>query len=229
MINPKCLAPVIPSPWSPYRSYVAEQMKDLGVKPGDIVCRLGNAYLFGFFWLSKFIAKVTHSRYSHAAIITDVEDDIIIVDVSSTSTRRQFAQEWADDVWGQDILIVRYTGDPVVPMAAVDNVKHIESKSLSYSDTFNEEGKFYCTELICWAYVRAGVSLCEEIPIREFPGWRWHNNILAWMNGVDPKTPVWCVGNERVGILSSKQLTKVGRIILPSVRRHNVKHAFAGV
>jgi hypothetical protein len=220
----KSLAPYGIGPWAPYRYYVADKLHEMGVKPGDIICRLGNSYLFGFFWLSRFIANITHSRYSHAAIVTEVKDDIIIVDVGDCGPRRQFAPEWTDDVYGQDILIVRYDGDPLISLAAVENVKVIEKQCFGYDSSFSCEGKFYCTEMICWSYIHAGASLCDEVRIKDLPGWKWYYEFIAEINGVNPNTMVWCVGNEKIGLLSSKKLIKVGRVILPSLRRHNVKH-----
>jgi hypothetical protein len=186
----KSLAPCINGPWMPHRKFAAEQMRKMDVKPGDILCRLGNGYLFGVFWFSNFIANVTHSRYSHAAMITDVyEDDIVIIDVSNNGMRRQFAAEWTDEVWGQDILVVRYNGDPLIPLSAAENV-----------------------------------SLCDEVPINKLPGWKRRYNWFAKLNGIKPISPVFCVGNENIGLLSSKDLVKVGRIVLPTIRRHNITH-----
>lgn len=217
----KSLTPCLPGPWLPHRRFVVDKMKELDVRPGDILCRLGNAYMCGFFWFSRFIACITHSRYSHAAMITDVNDEIVIVDISQNGLRRQFVPEWTDDVWGDDILIVRYNGDPFIPLAAVDNVKSIESTISGYDDTFAEDGKFYCTELIHWSYLRAGINLCDETVIRNLPGWKWRYNWLARLNGININTPVLCVGNKKLGLLSSAELIKVGRIVLPSTRRQS--------
>lgn len=225
----KALAPCIPGPWMSYRHYAAERMMEMGVRPGDIVCRLGNAYIGGFFWFSKFIAKVTHSGYSHAAMVVSVDDEIVLMEISTNGISRHYVAEWTDEVWGNDILIMRYAGDPVVARAAAENVKALLKRTIAYDNRFGEEDKFYCTELIHWAYHRVGIHLCDTIPIRELPGWKRRYNGIAWLNGIDPRTPVWCVGNDKIGILSSPDLQRVGKIVLPGYRQPRRKALqFAG-
>lgn len=216
------LCPVETGPWWHARHYVVDQMRRLNVKPGDIICRLGNSYVYGFFWFSKFIADLTGSKYSHAGMILDTEGDILVADVNTTGLRRQFAVDWVDDIRGDDILILRYSGDPVVSKLAVENAKTVISLDPEYDADFleNDDGKnFYCVELVCWCYLRAGILLCEEVPICKLPGWKNAFNPLAKLHGVDITKSVWCVGGEKCGIVSSPHLKEVGRISLKGKQR----------
>jgi hypothetical protein len=225
------LSPVETGPWWPARQYVVDQMKKLGVKPGDIICRLGNSYVYGFFWFSEFIATVTGSKYSHAAMVLDVSDDILMADVNTTGLRRQFMVDWVDDVRGEEISILRFKGDEIVPQLAIENAKSVISLDPNYDPAFmdNDDGRnFYCVELVCWCYMRAGVMLCEEVPIRNLPGWSKKYNWFAKLHGVDTNKPVWCVGGKEVGLFSSKHLEEVGKISLSGLKRPKKAFSFSG-
>lgn len=211
------LAPIETGPYWHARQYVDDEMRRLNVKPGDIVCRLGNSVVYGFFWFSKFIANLTGSNYSHAGMVISVdEEDILLADVNTTGLRRQFLVDWVDDVRGDDILVLRHN-DPVVARLAVENAKAVISLDPKYDSEFldNDDGKnFYCVELVSWCYLRAGVLLCKEVPICELPGWKKRYNLFAKTHGIDVMKPVWCVGNKDIGLISSPYLTEVGRISL---------------
>lgn len=205
------LAPIETGSWWHSRQYVVDRMRSLNVKPGDIVCRLGNSYVYGFFHFSRFIANLTQSKYSHAAIVLDAGDDILLGDVNTTGLRRQYAVDWVDDIRGDDIIIMRYNGDTHTIRLAVENAKSVISLD-DFMD--NSDGRnFYCVELVCWCYLRAGVLLCKEVPICKLPGWRNYLNPIAALHGIDIHKPVWCVGNENIGLLSSPHLTEVGKIV----------------
>lgn len=217
------LAPIETGPWWHARHYVVDQMLKMDVQPGDIVCRLGNSYVYGHFWFSKFIANLTKSKYSHACMVMDVtDDDILFADVNTTGLRRQYAIDWVDDIRGEDILVLRYNSDPLIPKLAVENAKSViqmdASNDLELLD--NDDGRnFYCVELVCWCYLRAGAVLCEGVPIGKLPGWSKLYNVFAKVHGFDITRPVLCVGNENIGLLSSENLTEVGRISLPTKHR----------
>lgn len=234
------LCPVEVGPWWGSRRYVLNEMIKLNVQPGDIICRKGNAYVYGFFPFSEFICYLTQSKYSHAALIIDVNgEDILTADVNTTGLRRQYITDWTDDIRGDDILVLRYAGknQNVVRKLAVENAKAVLAIDPTYDDEFleNNEGvNWYCVELVCWCYQRAGVMLCDDIPIQKLPKWKQWLNPIAKAYGVDYTTSVWCVGNKDIGIISSPDLKEVGCIPYVQVSKHSnhshkPHHVFRGV
>jgi hypothetical protein len=218
------LAPVESGPWWRYRQRVVDQLREMDVRPGDIICRLGNYYVYGYFWFSKFIAHLTRSKYSHAAMVIDTSDDILLADVGTSGLKRQFAADWVDDVRGDEITVLRYMGDPLIPQLAVENVRNI--LTLDFLDS--EEHSFYCVELVCWCYLRAGVSLCDEVTINELPNWKRWLNPVARVHGININKKVWCVGNEKIGLMSSPHLYEVGRIKCKGVYQESECLTFRG-
>lgn len=213
------LAPIESGPWWFSRQYVLNQLKSIKVKPGDIICRLGNAYVYGYIWFSKFISTVTKSDYSHAAMVCDVtEDDILLADVNTSGLRRQFVTDWCDDIRGDHIAVLRFKGDEKISQCAVEEIKSIfridprhENELLDSDDGRN----FYCVELVCWCYRKCGIVLCEEVKICELPGWRKWMTAMSVLHGVDVNKKIMCVGNSKIGLLSSSHLDLVGKIRLP--------------
>jgi hypothetical protein len=229
----RTLAPIEVGPWWSARKYVFQKMKEFGVKPGDILCRKGNAYTYAMFPFSEFICYLTGSEYSHAALVVDTsDDDILIADVNTTGLRRQFLVDWCDDVRGNNVSILRYNGNEAVVKLAVENTKTILRLDPSHGEFLDNESdnNFYCVELVIWAYLRSGVLLCEDIPICKLPKWRRGYNFLARLHGVDYNASVWCVGNKDFGLLSSPHLSEVGKIPYSSIRHPKLakRPGFAG-
>lgn len=226
------LSPVEAGPWWASRLYVYEKMREMGVKEGDIICRRGNAFAYGILPVSDFICSVTQSKYSHAALVIDSKD-LLLADVNITGLRRQFVTDWCDDVRGDDICVLRYKGDTGVIRLAVENAKQVLAldPQLDWeSDESDVARNFYCTELVCWCYLRAGIMLCEDIPIWRLPGWRSIYNPIAKLHGIDYTSPVWCVGNDKIGLLSSAHLENIGTIGFSKAKRRrlHMSHSFSG-
>jgi hypothetical protein len=208
-------------------------MKELGVRPGDILCRKGNAYSYAVFPCSEFICYLTGSEYSHAALVIDVtDDDILIADVNTTGLRRQYLVDWCDDVRGSNVLILRYNGDETVVKLAVENTKTILQLDSSHGEFLDNESEFFpCVELCVWSYLRSGVLLCKDTTICKLPNWRRSYNFLVRLHGVNPLMSIWCVGNKNIGLLSSPHLKEVGKIPYCSMKRSRLveRPGFVGI
>lgn len=208
-------------PWWPYRHYVYDELQAMGVKPGDIFCREGNAFLYGFFPFSKFICYLTGSKYSHAAIAIDTKEDILLADVDRGGLNRAFIYDWCNAIRGNDFSVLRYNGaygnEKAIPALAVENAKKLIKLDPRKESDFKDDDSinFYCVELVCWCYLRAGILLCKDVPIKDLPGWKKWLNPIAKLEGIDYNHPVWCVGNEKIGLMSSPALRLVGTVKLP--------------
>ncbi len=210
--------------WYPHRGYTQKKLLEAGVKPGDIICRLGNAYFYGFFHLSRLIAKITHSDYSHAAMVLDITDkDILLADVDFNGLRREFFVDWCDDVRSDNISVLRFTGESDVIDRAVENCRLLVREDPYYECEFDDQRRFACVEFICWCYMRAGVMLIRDTPIRDLPGCTWAYRMLMRMEGINIDQSVWCVGNDKVGLFSSSLLREVVRLTLPPGPRKPIK------
>ena len=197
-------------PWWKYRHEVKEEMLRVGSKPGDILVRRGGAFLYGAFPFSDFICYLTNSKYSHAAMVIEVNSkDILIADVDQKGLRRQFFEEWTDDMRGNDFAVLR-VNDPDIAVRAADNARKLIELDHGYDYGFaqrkNQECNFYCTELVCWSYMRAGLKLCDDTKIEDLPNWKSWMFPLAYLEGIDPRAGVWHVGSSKSGILSSPYL-----------------------
>lgn len=227
----RTLAPVEIGPWWNSRQYVYESLRELNVKPGDIICRCGNAAVYGYVPFSRFICHLTKSKYSHAALVLDTVGDILIADVNAAGLRRQYVTDWCDDIRGDDIIVLRYNGDSVAANLAVENARTLLISDIQNTEFVGNESSrnFYCVELVCWCYLRAGVMLCQDIPICKLPNWRSIYNLVAKMHGIDYNDAVWCVGNEEIGLLSSPHLMKIGEIPFKEFKQlAKRQHGFTG-
>ena len=224
------LAPVEVGPWWSARRYVLDKLHELEIQPGDIICRKGNAFVYGLVPFSEFICYLTGSKYSHAALVINVNnDDILVADVNTTGLRRQYITDWCDDIRGDDIAVLRYVGgqSKLIRRLAVENAIQVLNIDPIYDDEFldNNEGvNWYCVELVCWCYLRAGVLLCDDVPIHQLPNWKKWLNPIATFHGVDYNARVWCVGNEKIGLLSSPHLQVISRIPYVSIKKQSRKH-----
>src|SRR5438309_961994 len=105
----KHIGPYLPGPWWPVRHAVVAEAKRCW-QPGDIVLRLGNAYIYGVFWLSRRMAAITGSKYSHAALVLAVKPEVLLLDVNPSGVHRLFLIDWIDGVAGDSIKVLRYRG-----------------------------------------------------------------------------------------------------------------------
>jgi Permuted papain-like amidase enzyme, YaeF/YiiX, C92 family len=219
--NLRSLTPAEIGPWWSHRHKIYDELYKIGIKPGDILCRRGNAVVYGFFPFSDFICYLTGSKYSHAALVIDTKDDILMADVSTAGLRRQFIYDWLDEVRGEDFVVMRYNGkhgnEQEIPKLAVENAKKLIKIDPMREEAFKDYdiSQFYCVELVCWCYLRAGVNLCEEVPICNLPNWKNFLKVVARIEGIDYNQPVWCVGNEKIGLLASKHLNVIATIKFP--------------
>lgn len=212
----RCLAPDEMSVWHSHRGFALKKLQEIGIKPGDIICRLGNYYVYGFIHFSKVIANATGSDFSHAGMVVSIEgNDILLADVDVHGIRRQYFPEWLEAVRGDSIGVLRYNGDQSVINRAVENCRLLTKEDPWCECEFDEDKRFCCVELICWCFLRAGVVLVKDTPINELPGWNWKLMPFAKMEGIDTSKPVFCVGNDKVGLYSSEHLSEILRLKLP--------------
>jgi uncharacterized protein YycO len=199
--------------WESKSEEVLSQMKQF-IKPGDIICRQGNAYLLGI-WLSGLISDLTQSKYSHASMVVEVGDKVVFAEVD-TDVYPLNASEWIKDSLGDDLLVLR----PKISLEAVQKAVDSAKSILGIGHKFNfgfvpHPSKRYCVELIQEAYKEAGIDLCPQTRLNKMPGWRnWHRLVLL-LNGIKPTTSVWVVGNEEIGLLSSPILEVIKVIPKP--------------
>lgn len=195
-------------PYFPYRRQLAIAMEFAGLRPGDILIRLGAAIVYGFVNFSSIIAAATESRYSHAAMVLSVEPEVLIADVSDEGLRRQFFQDWVIHVHSDDFLVLRHKDDAVA-VKAVEIGQRIVREDPGYDDLFVKGwDALYCVELVCLAYEEAGANLCKEVPMNQLPGWQgWWMAPAAKLHRIDASTPIWFVGNDKQGILACNDLT----------------------
>ena len=174
------LKPKPPGPWWPVRHEVVNDLHP-ALAPGDILVRLGDARILGgLLNFSKFIAFLTGSPYSHAALVVAVADDgAIVADVNETGLRRQFLIDWLDDVRGPDFLVMRHRRHAAAAPKVLQEARFLLGLDPGYAGSFDQDeeaGDFrraslYCVQLVTVCYARAGFPLAEPVRLRDLRRW----------------------------------------------------------
>ena len=184
------------------------------IKDGDILFRLGGEK-FLFLSFSKLVAKMTESKWSHASIAMVRNNEVWVLEVNDRGTLEYKLIDWFDYCTSGTFAIYR-----------VKNLMEEQRKSVrkecekfllndpDYDFTFNDPGKFYCTESVVEIYKNCGIELVKPDLMKNLIS-PYYYNIVKPINWIVSKfsnkclpvnEPVYVVGNEKKGILSSDKL-----------------------
>jgi hypothetical protein len=219
------------NPWGPaaYAARKAGKIPPLAITPamkrwddwgrknlrdGDILFRRGDArILFGRFPMSRFIANISGSPFSHTGIVAFEEATPFVYDTTKSGVRRQPLSVWVLDNVGP-FGVKRPRGpyqDRVPKILAWLRSTYDRQPPFDY-DLNPDDDEFYCLELTEKAYRSAGLTLSEPVRLGEvenaaqFPVCVFAFSTLTKLR-LD--LPVFFPGNERHGIWSSPLLETV--------------------
>ncbi len=184
------------------------------LREGDIVFRRADArILHGFFPFSRFLANVTGSAFSHTGIVKLVDGEPWVYDTTAAGPRLQPFYVWIlDNVGAFGVKRVRNELRSHIPAAvAFCNDLYLKQAPFDYELAIDDRA-YYCVEMTEKAYRASGLPLSEAVRIGDmenvtkFPICVFMFNKFAHLE-IDQ--PVYCPGNERHGIWSSKSLEQV--------------------
>lgn len=207
-----------PGPLHSERHGLVSKLKELPVKTGDIFFRLDNFKFLGIPF-SRLVAKLSKSKYSHAAIAYIENDDIYLVEVSDMGTTKYLLVDWIDFCFSKDFCI--YRAKNITEVESEELISAVEEflvEDYDYDYSFsNSSDKFYCTQSVASIYKKAGLPLAPPVKLNEIVGWFQYWLIISVSfflkpitgKGISSKTPLYLVGNEKIGLMSSQIIEKI--------------------
>jgi len=192
------------------------------VEAGDIVFRMGRSrVLGGLVDFSKTSAKMADSDLSHTCIVlqayngkspkTDPSAGLLVADTSVFGIERRFFRDW--HIVGTENLVVKRLKPEyrfLIPKV-LGTVGGIIERDALYNDDFqyNDE-RFYCSQMVDFAFRVNGYPLSDLVSIRDLPNYGpLFHGIGCLIGGIDPDVKVAVPGNDRIGLFSSPMLETV--------------------
>lgn len=195
------------------RHNIVKQLCDIELQTGDILYRASDAKGPLGFPFSRFIAYMTNSLYSHAAIVLIENNQIYVMEINDAGTVKLRMIDWLDGCFTPEFSVYRLIETRSLMQSNTINKLRVEiwnqiekdHKNLSpsmngkvqheiddileedadYDFTFSDAKKYYCTEAVAVIYERAGIKLCEPAYIKDCISW-WNYAIFAmgnWASG----------------------------------------------
>jgi hypothetical protein len=184
------------------------------LRDGDILFRRGDArILFGRFPMSRFIANVSGSLFSHTGVVAFEDGRPFVYDTTKSGVRRQPLSVWVLDNVGP-IGVKRLKAayqDRVPRVLAWIRATYERQPPFDY-DLEPDDNALYCMEMTEKAFRSAGLTLSEPVRLGEvenvaqFPICVFAFSTLTKLR-LDQ--PVFFPGNDRHGIWSSPLLLTV--------------------
>lgn len=149
-----------PGPLYDLRFAIVEQIKQ-DMRSGDILYRYSDAKGPLNLPFTKIVADLTHSEYSHAAILFIENDEPHVLEINDQGTLRYRLLDWIDTCYGETFSVYRLKDlDNEKEDLLLAEIYKVLEEDPSYDFTFSDDSKFYCTESVVVIYQRAlGVQL----------------------------------------------------------------------
>jgi hypothetical protein len=194
------------------RFEIVEQLKYLPIKTGDILYRASNAKGPLGLPFSRIVARLSKSRYSHAAMALVEDEDVYVLEINDRGTLKYRLIDWIDTCYTGELSVYRLkslTGE------IKDNIevemRKVLNRDPDYDFTFSDDKKYYCTEVVAVIYNKIGMELIKPERIKDVIS-KWKYFLLSVGNLIissisDCKLPLdnklYYIGNENQGLMSS--------------------------
>ena len=190
------------------------------LRDGDVVFRLGDTrVLWGFFPLSRCIARATGSRFSHTGVVAVERGEPVVYDCAAVGIqRRPFGSWMQDNIGAFGVKRLKPEQRRHIPGALV-YCRRVFEAQVPFDRGFKlDDDRLYCVELVEKAFRSAGLPLSEPVRIGD-----WKNlgqfplttlsvlTLSAWMLDapITLDQPVYVPGDDREGLWASRWLEKV--------------------
>jgi hypothetical protein len=190
------------------------------LQTGDIIFRMGDARLArGYFRISRFLAKVSNSEFSHTGIASIEGDELVVYDTTRTGVARQPFCVWAlDNVGKIGVKRVRPEFKSAIPKV-IEYLHRVYEEQLPFDyDLDLDDRALYCVEMTEKAYRAAGIKLSDPVRLGDMERVTEFSLPLLVLalasryqleHPLTPDSLVFFPGNERHGTWSAKQLMTV--------------------
>lgn len=184
------------------------------LKEGDILFRLGDARIArGLFPISRFLARISGSRFSHTGIVAMEDGEVMVYDMTNFGPRRQPLSVWTlDNVGAFGVKRVKPVHAAYVPKALAF-LREVYNRQVPFDYDLNpDDNTYYCVELSEKAYRNTGLPLAEPVRLGDMENISQYPICVMGFLKATPLTlelPVYFPGNTRHGIWSSPKLMTV--------------------
>ena len=190
------------------------------LRDGDVVFRLGDVrVLWGFFPLSRFIARATGSRFSHAGLVAVEHGEPVVYDCAASGIQcRPFAYWMQDNIGAFGVKRLKPEQRNHIPGALV-YCRRVFEAQVPFDRGFKlDDDRLYCVELVEKSFRAAGLPLSEPVRIGD-----WKNlgqfplTTVAFLAAsarvldapITLDQPVFVPGDDRQGLWGSRWLETV--------------------
>ncbi len=213
-------------PFYEQRQEITKDLKSF-LKTGDVIFRQSDAKFLLFIPFSKLVSWLSNSKYSHATIILVEENEVYAIEINDKGTSKMRIIEWLDFCIKPGFAIYRVKTDSESKENNISKLLAYEiyrflNKDPDYDFTFDNPEKFYCTESVVTLYDRSGIKICEPQKIKDvIKPWQYSllkpiNNLIKFFTGkgLPLEIPLYFVGNDKQGMMSSSKLRLIKEIEL---------------
>jgi hypothetical protein len=187
-----------------------QEWGDRNLKSGDLIYCLGETRLFfGTYPLSKNIARFTNSLYSHVGIVFIESGRAYVYDITDDSIRKKLFGVYLSEVnsgWCVQRCNLNLNLDQCFKY-----IQELRERRANYDYSLgSDDSAYYCVELAVKTYKAGGVNLGLPTPLILIPNakdWLLSLRVFGSIGNFDLTTPVWYIGNEKHGIMSSNYLS----------------------
>ncbi len=181
------------------------------LKTGDILFRRGDArVLHGMFPMSRFIANVSGSAFSHTATVAIEGGHSFVYDTTAAGPRRQPFSVWVlDNVGAFGVKRLKPTYQDRVPQVIAYCRAMYEAQVPFDYDLGVDDTALYCLEMTEKAFRSAGLKLSEPVRLAEMENAAQYPICMfcfSTFTKLRLDQAVFFPGNERHGIWSSPYL-----------------------
>jgi hypothetical protein len=184
------------------------------LRDGDILFRRGDAkLLFGRFPFSRFLARVSNSRFSHTGIVAIEGGEPVVYDTTKAGVRRQPFPIWILDNAGPFAVKRVRPADQPYTDKAVRYCRELFARQLPFDyDLGMGDEAFYCVEMTEKAYRSNGMPLSEPVKLGDMENiTRFPMCVLVFLklSNLSLDQTAYFPGNEQHGIWSCPRLVTV--------------------
>ncbi|HZT80741.1 MAG TPA: YiiX/YebB-like N1pC/P60 family cysteine hydrolase [Gemmataceae bacterium] len=184
------------------------------VADGDILFRRSKSCLVPVLDISRFLADLADSPFSHTGMAAWDGDRLFVYDVENGGVRKVPFEVWMLDVT-DCVFAVKRVCEPYrccVPQALAW-CEAVYQARVPFDFAFDlGDDALYCSELVEKAYRAAGVPLSAPVPLRclpKYPRYRYLRLPARVLAHIDVNEPAFIPGNACYGLYASPLLEPV--------------------